>query len=132
MSIFASLYMDEDMSALVATLLRSRGLDVTTVPEQSTLGKTDSEQLEFAASLGRCLVTHNRVDFERLHLQLIEEGREHCGIIVVPQKTAYEVVQRVGKYLGKINYTYLTPLLPLASCLLPIFTRKLILHDYLF
>ncbi|MFM7711641.1 MAG: hypothetical protein ACKO7A_02515, partial [Microcystis sp.] len=29
------------------------------------------------------------------------------------------------KYLGKINYTYLTPLLPLASCLLPIFTRKL-------
>ncbi|WP_253860527.1 DUF5615 family PIN-like protein [Microcystis aeruginosa] len=76
--------MDEDMSALVATLLRSRGLDVTTVPEQSTLGKTDSEQLEFAASLGRCLVTHNRVDFERLHLQFIEEGREHCGIIVVP------------------------------------------------
>ncbi|REJ46644.1 MAG: hypothetical protein DWQ51_21570 [Microcystis wesenbergii TW10] len=36
-----------------------------------------------------------------------------------------------NKYLGKINYTYLTPLLPLASCLLPIFTRKLILHDYL-
>ncbi|NCR08044.1 MAG: hypothetical protein GPI95_06575 [Microcystis aeruginosa LG13-11] len=96
MSIFASLYMDEDMSALVATLLRSRGLDVTTVPEQSTLGKTDSEQLEFAASLGRCLVTHNRVDFERLHLQFIEEGREHCGIIIVPQKTAYEVAQRVG------------------------------------
>lgn len=96
MSIFASLYMDEDMSALVATLLRSRGLDVTNVPEQSTLGKTDSEQLEFAASLGRCLVTHNRVDFERLHLQFIEEGREHCGIIVVPQKSAYEVVQRVG------------------------------------
>lgn len=84
MSIFASLYLDEDMSALVATLLRSRGLDVTTVSEQSTLGKTDSEQLEFAASLGRCLVTHNRVDFERLHLQFIEEGREHCGIIVVP------------------------------------------------
>ncbi|TRU31224.1 MAG: hypothetical protein EWV50_14640 [Microcystis aeruginosa Ma_MB_F_20061100_S20] len=37
----------------------------------------------------------------------------------------------IYKYLGKINYTYLTPLLPLASCLLPIFTRKLILHDYL-
>ncbi|MFM2379484.1 MAG: hypothetical protein RLZZ143_2063 [Cyanobacteriota bacterium] len=86
MSIFASLYMDEDMSALVATLLRSRGLDVTTVPEQSTLGKTDSEQLEFAASLGRCLVTHNRVDFERLHLQFIEEGREHCGILLSLRK----------------------------------------------
>nr|WP_287684821.1 MULTISPECIES: DUF5615 family PIN-like protein [unclassified Microcystis] len=95
--------MDEDMSALVATLLRSRGLDVTTVPEQSTLGKTDSEQLEFAASLGRCLVTHNRVDFERLHLQFIEEGREHCGIIVVPQKTAYEVVQRVSVLVNTLT-----------------------------
>jgi predicted nuclease of predicted toxin-antitoxin system len=103
MSIFASLYMDEDMSALVATLLGSRGLDVTTVPEQSTLGKTDSEQLEFAASLGRCLVTHNRVDFERLHLQFIEEGREHCGIIVVPQKTAYEVVQRVSVLVNTLT-----------------------------
>ena len=64
----AALYTDEDMSALVATLLKSRGLNITTVPEQATLGKTDSEQLEIAASLSRCLVTHNRVDFERLHL----------------------------------------------------------------
>jgi hypothetical protein len=46
--------------------------------------------------LGRCIVTHNRVDFERLHLQFIEEGRKHCGIIVVPQKNAYEIAQRVG------------------------------------
>ncbi|MCU0568337.1 MAG: DUF5615 family PIN-like protein [Oculatellaceae cyanobacterium Prado106] len=84
------------MSALVATLLRSRGLDVTTVPEQATLGKTDREQLEFVASLGRCIMTHNRVDFERLHLQFIEEGKEHCGIIVVPQKTAYAIAQRVS------------------------------------
>lgn len=93
---FASLYTDEDVSALVATLLRSRGLDVTTVPEQATLGKTDREQLEFATSLDRCLLTHNRVDFERLHLQYIEEALQHSGIIVVPQKNAYEVAQRIG------------------------------------
>jgi predicted nuclease of predicted toxin-antitoxin system len=92
-TIFAALYTDEDMSALVATLLRSRGLDVTTVPEQATLGKTDPAQLEFAASLNRCLLTHNRVDFERLHLQYMEEERQHFGIIVVPQKNAYEVAQ---------------------------------------
>ena len=46
MTILAVLYTDEDMSALVATLLQARGLDVTTVPEQATLGKTDREQLE--------------------------------------------------------------------------------------
>lgn len=68
MTVLAALYTDEDMSALVATILRSRGLDVTTVPEQASLGKTDREQLDFATSMGRCLLTHNRVDFERLHL----------------------------------------------------------------
>jgi predicted nuclease of predicted toxin-antitoxin system len=96
MTVFAALYTDEDMSALVATLLRSRGLDITTVPEQATLGKTDREQLEFATSLGRCILTHNRVDFEQLHLQYMEEGRQHYGIIVVPQKNAYEIAQRIG------------------------------------
>lgn len=40
---FAALYTDEDISALLATLLKARGLDVTTVPEQTTLGKTDME-----------------------------------------------------------------------------------------
>ena len=96
MTFFAALYTDEDMSALVATLLRSRGLDITTVSEQATLGKTDREQLEFATSVGRCILTHNRVDFERLHLKYIEENKEHFGIIVVPQKNAYEVAQRIG------------------------------------
>lgn len=92
----AALYTDEDMSALVANLLKSRGLDVTTVPEQATLGKTDREQLEIASSLGRCLLTHNRVDFERLHLQYLNENKEHSGIIIVPQKNAYEVARRIG------------------------------------
>jgi predicted nuclease of predicted toxin-antitoxin system len=96
MTVFAALYTDEDMPALVATLLRSRGLDITTVPEQATLGKTDREQLEFATTQGRCLLTHNRVDFEQLHLQYIEEGRQPYWIIVVPQKNAYEVAQRIG------------------------------------
>jgi predicted nuclease of predicted toxin-antitoxin system len=82
-TIFAALYTDEDVSALVATLLRSRGLDITTVPEQVALGKTDSEQLEFAASLDRCILTHNRVDFERLHSQYLEEGKPHSGIMLL-------------------------------------------------
>ncbi len=93
---FALLYTDEDMSALVAILLKSRGLDVTTVPKQSTLGKTDREQLEFATSLDRCLITHNRLEFERLHLQYIQENKQHSGIIIVPQKNAYELAKRIS------------------------------------
>ena len=69
---------------------------MTTVPEQATLGKTDSEQLKIASSLGRCLVTHNRVDFERLHIQYINGNKQHFGIIIVPQKNAYEIARRIG------------------------------------
>ena len=105
---FAALYTDEDMSALVATLLQSRGLDVTTVPEQETLGKTDREQLEVATSLGRCILTHNRVDFEQLHLQYMEEDKQHFGIIVVPQKSAYEVAQRIGILVSALTADEIT------------------------
>ncbi|WP_259679080.1 hypothetical protein [Microcystis aeruginosa] len=59
----------------------------------------------------------------------IELGSSQRITITPGQRVVFYV--KGNKYLGKINYTYLTPLLPLASCLLPIFTRKLILHDYL-
>ena len=99
----ATFYTDEDMSALVATLLKSRGLDVTTVPEQATLGKTDGEQLKIATSLRRCLVTHNRVDFERLYLQYMKENEQHFGIMIVPQKNAYEVARRIGVLVNALS-----------------------------
>jgi predicted nuclease of predicted toxin-antitoxin system len=59
MATLARLYTDEDMSSLVATLLRARGLDITTVPEEGTFGSTDKVQLELAITLERCLITHN-------------------------------------------------------------------------
>jgi len=49
MSIFALIYLDEDISNLVARLLRSRGMDVKTVQECQMLGKSDLEQLSYIA-----------------------------------------------------------------------------------
>ena len=69
MKLFATLYTDEDVSVLVANLLRSRGFNVTTSLEQGMLGKSDQDQLIYTAKVDRCLLTHNRVDFERLHLE---------------------------------------------------------------
>ena len=67
MTIFARVYVDEDVDILVATLLLARGLEATTARDQGMLGKPDPEQLAFAASLERCILTHNRLDFEKLH-----------------------------------------------------------------
>lgn len=75
MKLFATLYTDEDVSVLVATLLRSRGFNVTTSLEQGMLGKSDQDQLIYTAKVDRCLLTHNRVDFERLHLEYIAKNK---------------------------------------------------------
>jgi hypothetical protein len=67
---FAALYTDEDMSALVATLLRSRGLYITTAPEQATLGKTDSEQIEVVKPGCRTLNRNQGYGYEATQLAL--------------------------------------------------------------
>lgn len=94
MTIFAAIYTDEDVAGLVAILLKVRGIDVTTTPEQEKLGASDYEQLVYATSLNRCLLTHNRVDYEALHLQFVSEDKQHSGIMVAPRKNSYEVAQR--------------------------------------
>lgn len=65
-SLFISLYLDEDVHVLVADLLKARGFDATTAREAEQLQKSDTEQLTYAVSQGRTLLTHNRVDFEIL------------------------------------------------------------------
>jgi hypothetical protein len=103
MNIFALIYLDEDVSNLVARLLRSRGMDVTTVQEQQMLGKSDPEQLAFFASISRCILTHNRVDYEKLHLHYVTNGIEHSGMIVIPQKPAHEIVLRTMVLLDTLT-----------------------------
>jgi hypothetical protein len=48
----AEVYLDEDVAAVVAPMLRGRGFRATTTLEQSRTGATDVEQVEFAASKG--------------------------------------------------------------------------------
>jgi hypothetical protein len=43
-------HLDENISQAIANGLRRRGIDVTTTPEESLIGKLDEEQLAFAIS----------------------------------------------------------------------------------
>ncbi len=55
MKLFAELYLDEDVSVLLATLLRARGFAVTTAHAEGMLHRSDAEQL--ARRLGILLDT---------------------------------------------------------------------------
>ena len=52
-------------------------------------------QLEVAASQGRALLTHNRVDFEREFLVRFKKHRSHPGILVATRQTSQEMVHRL-------------------------------------
>jgi predicted nuclease of predicted toxin-antitoxin system len=83
MRLFAKLYFDEDVSALVAVLLQARGFGAVTARDADMLGQNDPKQLAHAITQERCMVTHNRVHFERLHQQYATTGQEHHGIMLL-------------------------------------------------
>jgi hypothetical protein len=65
--------------------LRLRGFDVAHAQELQRKGRSDAEQLQHAASEGRCLVTYNVKDFVLLHREYTASGRSHCGLVVSKQ-----------------------------------------------
>lgn len=75
--------MDKDsLSRAVVSALRRAGLDVVTTAEAGNDRLSDSEQLEFATSLGRAIYTANVRDFAPLHMRWLQSERAHAGIIV--------------------------------------------------
>ena len=81
-------YADENINRRLRRLteaLRQRGFDVLTAVEAGTLGQDDDTQLAFAAALGRVLLTFNRRDFCRSHAAFLATGRQHAGIVLLPQ-----------------------------------------------
>jgi predicted nuclease of predicted toxin-antitoxin system len=102
MRLFAELYLDEDVSALVAVLLQARGFDAVTARAADMLGQDDPKQLAHAIAQERCMVTHNRVHFERLHQQYATTGQEHHGIIVAARRPPQEIARRLAALLNSL------------------------------
>jgi predicted nuclease of predicted toxin-antitoxin system len=98
-SLFASLYLDENVDVLVAKLLRARGFDAVTAHERSTLGITDPEQLALAIAEGRALVTHNREHFVALHTEYLLSNQPHMGILITAMRRPGEVANRLAHVL---------------------------------
>ncbi|HEX8684327.1 MAG TPA: DUF5615 family PIN-like protein [Ardenticatenaceae bacterium] len=104
MKLFATLYLDEDVDLLMAKLLSARRLDVTTARDEAMLGRSDEEQVAHATSLGRCILTFNRTDFERLHAGYVATGPTHSGILIATQRhNVYHTAQRVAALLDSLT-----------------------------
>jgi len=93
------LYLDEDsVNRALIRALEARGLDVTNAVDAGRIGTTDLEQLEHSTADGRVLFTYNIRDFLRLHSRLLDEGKDHGGLIVAPQQR-YSVGEQMRRVL---------------------------------
>ena len=95
------LYLDENMDPDLAVVLRSRGYDVISAHEVGMRGKTDEEQLNYAISEGRVLLTFNAKHFAPLAKKYFESNREHFGIIASKAQNLSKMIRLTLNLLNR-------------------------------
>jgi predicted nuclease of predicted toxin-antitoxin system len=83
--LFVRLYFDRHIMARLAVDLRGRGYDVLTTEEAGKDTASDEEQLTFATTENRAILTFNIRDFAPLHEACQAAARPHAGILVSQQ-----------------------------------------------
>jgi predicted nuclease of predicted toxin-antitoxin system len=101
--LFIELYLDEDVDVLVADLLRARGFQAIATQQAGQVGKNDVEQLAYAVSHQKTLLTHNRTHVEALAQQYFDAGQTHYGIIIAVRRSPYEIVRRLLTILNQVT-----------------------------
>ena len=101
--LFIDLYLDEDVNVLIADLVRARGFQVTTTQAAGLKGTTDANQLAFATSQKKAILTHNRVHFEALAQRYFEEKKTHSGIIIAVRRPPKELSRRILILLDSVT-----------------------------
>lgn len=93
---YIKLYLDEDVHPELAPALRNRGFDVVSTHEvPGRKGSSDLEQIEYAISQERVILTFNTRDYILLYKRLLQEGKNLYGIIVSPHIPIGETLQRI-------------------------------------
>lgn len=96
-------YLDEDVHEDIAAALRLRGYDVRTTREAGNKGLTDTEQLRYAISEDRIIISFNAADFYKLHSEFLKKGIEHSGIILSKQLPIGKVIKSLLKLISDIK-----------------------------
>ncbi len=89
------LLLDEDVWVGLAAALQNEGYDVVSVTGLGRKGLSDAEQLAYAASESRAILTHNAGDFVALARLYFEQGDSHYGVIIAPHLEKGNLLRRV-------------------------------------
>ena len=83
---------DLDHDILRGVIRRIPKLDVVTAFEIGMSSTTDPELLTWAAQEKRVIITHDRTTMPAHAVNLIREGKDIAGLIIVPRKLALRQV----------------------------------------
>ncbi len=97
------LFLDEDVHDGLGAALRREGFDAITAREAGRKQRSDREQLEFATSQERALLSFNLVHYEALAEEYFLQGKEHWGILVSPRRGFRDLFQRVLALLREVD-----------------------------
>lgn len=75
--------------------MRRAGHDVRAADDPEWEGWDDPDLLQLAASEGRVLITSNAVDFVPLAQEWHDIGRNHAGIILLPNSVRHEQFKKI-------------------------------------
>ena len=104
MTQFPKLYLAEDVSVVLAKPIAARGFEVVTVQEAGRRSLSDESQLQAAVQRHAVMVTHNRLDFERLFSEWAEAQRLHYGILLVKRRRhVSDMASRLLAILNKFS-----------------------------
>ncbi len=98
----SQLYADEDFPYPVVERLRQLGHDVLTTIQagRANQGIGDEDQLTYATSLGRAILTRNRRHYIRLH----KRSPDHTGIVSITDDPDFDgQAQRIDDALARLS-----------------------------
>lgn len=102
-------YTDVHISREVVKQLRQKGIDIIYCGEVGLSDATDPDHLKYATTEARIMVSCDD-DFERPHMEWLEQGKPHAGIVYFRMM---DQCQQIGLVCAN-----------LLSCTLPQITRR--------
>jgi len=97
------LYLNENLSDDIAKRLRADGIDAVSSHETGMDTRDDHTQMQFAVSRERAIVSINKKDFIRIHLEYLKNGREHWGVILSNDIDHSVIYRRLLRLVGMLQ-----------------------------
>ncbi len=105
-SLYVSLYIDEDVTNQLAELIRKRGYNAVSAVDLGKISVLDDEHLAYAVERRMTVLTYNERDYVELARQWAQNNRKHYGILISDQfsvRQIGELLRRVLNFLDRVT-----------------------------